>query len=268
MSVFCALLSRELRDLRKNPVRFLLRTVLQPLLFIFVFSYLLPTISRGTSSASAALSGQGGKSFTLVLGPGLIAVAMVYQGIQAVTVPLTTELNFTGELEDRLLAPVPLAAVCWSKLVAGALQSLLAGALVIAIMLLLHAIGQSPQFNAGLWWLLVLVMIATALLSSCMGMLLGTAVNPRRITVLMSFIMIPLTFLGCVYYPWAALTPIPWLKVLVLFNPLLYFSEGLRAVLVPQLPHLPNWGIAAAFVGGLVILTPIAMRLFIRRCQT
>lgn len=102
MSVFFALLSRELRDLGKNPARFLLRTVLQPLLFIVVFSYVLPTVARGASSASAALSGQGGRSFTLVLGPGLIAVAMVYQGIQAVTVPLMTELTFTGELEDRL----------------------------------------------------------------------------------------------------------------------------------------------------------------------
>jgi ABC-2 type transport system permease protein len=268
VSVFLALLARDLRDLRKKPTRFLLRTILQPLLFIFVFSYVLPTIAQGPSNASAALSGQGGRGFTIVLGPGLIAVAMVYQGIQAVTVPLTTELNFTGELEDRLLAPVPLAAVCWSKLAGGAIQSIFAGALVIPIMLFVHAIGQSPQFDANRWWLVAVVVIATALLSSCMGMVLGTAVNPRRITVLMSFIMIPLTFLGCVYYPWAALQPIPWLKILVLFNPLLYFSEALRSTLVPQLAHLPTWGLVVAFTVGIAVLTPLAIRLFVRRCVT
>ncbi|MBV9384666.1 MAG: ABC transporter permease [Streptosporangiaceae bacterium] len=111
-------------------------------------------------------------------------------------------------------------------------------------------------------------MIATALLSACMGMALGTAVNPRRISALMSFIMIPLTFLGCVYFPWAALRPIPWLQILVLFNPLLYFSEGLRSVFVPQLAHLPAWVLAIAFTAGLAALTPIATRLFIRRCVT
>jgi hypothetical protein len=46
-------------------------------------------------------------------------------------------------------------------------------------------------------------------------------------------------FFGCTYYPWSALGHFPILQKIVLVNPLVYASEGLRATLVPQYPHLP-----------------------------
>ena len=32
-------------------------------------------------------------------------------------------------------------------------------------------------------------------------------------------VVVPITFLGCVYYPWAMLTNVRWLQILVLINP-------------------------------------------------
>jgi ABC-2 type transport system permease protein len=46
-------------------------------------------------------------------------------------------------------------------------------------------------------------------------------------------------FFGCTYYPWSALAHFPILQKIVLINPLVYASEGLRGTLVPQFPHLP-----------------------------
>jgi ABC-2 type transport system permease protein len=46
-------------------------------------------------------------------------------------------------------------------------------------------------------------------------------------------------FFGCTYYPWSALANFPILQKIVLVNPLVYASEGLRGTLVPQFPHLP-----------------------------
>jgi ABC-2 type transport system permease protein len=82
-----------------------------------------------------------------------------------------------------------------------------------------------------------------------MGLLIGTIVEPRKINLLFSVIILPVTFLGCVYHPWAALSPIPWLKYLVLANPLVYMSEGLRASLTPQLGHMPAWGFLITLTG-------------------
>ena len=45
-------------------------------------------------------------------------------------------------------------------------------------------------------------------------------------------------FFGRTYEPWSALTKFPILQKLVLINPRAYASEGLRATLVPQFPHL------------------------------
>jgi ABC-2 type transport system permease protein len=65
-----------------------------------------------------------------------------------------------------------------------------------------------------------------------------------------SVIVIPITFLGCTYYPWERLTPIAWLKWAVLVNPLVYMSEGFRMALTP-IPHMPF----LAIYGGLVAFT-------------
>ena len=75
------------------------------------------------------------------------------------------------------------------------------------------------------------------------GLFIGTVIDPRKITLLFSVVVLPLTFLGCVYYPWATLSPIPWLQYLVLLNPLVYMTEGLRASLTPQLPHMAGVGV-------------------------
>jgi ABC-2 type transport system permease protein len=59
-------------------------------------------------------------------------------------------------------------------------------------------------------------------------------------------VLTPMIFFGCTYYPWSALNSFPILQKVVLINPLVYASEGLRASLVPGFPHL---SIAAVFAG-------------------
>ena len=54
-----------------------------------------------------------------------------------------------------------------------------------------------------------------------------------------SMVLTPMIFFGCTYYPWSALSHFPILQKIVLVNPLVYASGGLRGTLVPQFPHLP-----------------------------
>jgi ABC-2 type transport system permease protein len=60
---------------------------------------------------------------------------------------------------------------------------------------------------------------------------------------------------GCTYYPWAGLSHVPVMKYLVLINPLVYVSEGMRAALTPAVPHMP----VPLILGALVILTVLFM---------
>ena len=48
---------------------------------------------------------------------------------------------------------------------------------------------------------------------------------------------VDISIFGCAYYPWSALKNFPILQNVVLINPLVYASEGMRATLVPQFPH-------------------------------
>ncbi len=105
MIAFGALMLRDLTVLRKNFIEFILRTVMQPLLFVFVFTYVFPQIGQGVGGT------QGQSTFSSILVPGVIAIACIFQGIQAVALPLVQEFGFTREIEDRVMAPLPVWAV-------------------------------------------------------------------------------------------------------------------------------------------------------------
>src|SRR4249920_1012857 len=229
-SAFLALLLRDLTVLRKEFGQFLIRTIMQPLLFVFVFAYVFPKIGQGFHG------GANGVAFSTILVPGLIAVAINFQGISAVALPLVQEFSVSREIEDRVLAPVPVSVVGFEKIFAGAMQSLIAAGVVFPIVYLVHAPGEAPSVHVHDPALFAFALLFACFLAAAIGLFIGTVLDPRKVTLLFAVVVLPLTFLGCIYYPWATLTPILWLKVLVLFNPMVYMSEGLRAALTPQLP--------------------------------
>jgi ABC-2 type transport system permease protein len=83
------------------------------------------------------------------------------------------------------------------------------------------------------------VTLLVALFSSCGGLALGCSVDQTHIGLMFSMVLTPMIFFGCTYFPWSALAHFPILQKVVLINPLVYASEGLRGTLVPQFPHLP-----------------------------
>jgi ABC-type polysaccharide/polyol phosphate export permease len=151
------------------------------------------------------------------------------------------------------------------KILAASLQGLVGGLLVFPAVLLIHASDQAPSVHISNWPLFVVVMLAGALMASAAGLFLGTRTDPRHIQVLFALVLIPMTMLGCVYYPWAALGPVRWLQIAVLANPMVYVSEGLRAALTPQLEHMPEVVFLTVLVAGTTALCLLAVRTFTRR---
>ena len=266
LTTFGAMMARELRVIRRSFVSTFTRVVMQPLLFVFVFAYVMPKIGRGTGPFSSGNTGAG--SFSTVLVPGMVASALLMQGVIAVTFPLVAELSWERTIEDRVLAPLPVPMLALQKIAAGALQGAIGGLLVFPIVLLVHAKGESPEVHISNIALLVVVFVAGATMSSALGLFLGTVIDPRQMQVLFAVVLLPATMLGCVYYPWSALHSIRWLQVLVLLNPMVYVSEGLRAALTPQVGHMATWAFLSALLGGTALLTSLAMRSFTRRVLT
>jgi ABC-2 type transport system permease protein len=238
---FLGLFLRDLRVLTREFIPFLLRVGMQPLLFLFVFTFILPRMSTGNPMAVA-----GGADFGTILLPGLMAVAIMFSGIAAVALPLSSEFGITREIDDRVLCPLPLWAVALEKVCFSAMQSIIAALLVIPMAYYVPA--KPVVAHVASWLLLALVLVLASLLAGSLGLVIGSTVNPRQIGLVFSIIVVPITFLGCVYYPWSWLDKIPWVKYGVLFNPIVYMSEGLRAAVTPGIAHMPWWAILVALV--------------------
>jgi ABC-2 type transport system permease protein len=264
-AAFSALLLRDLTVLRKNLGIFIMRTLIQPFLLVFVFLYVFPKIGQGIGGASGAV---GESSFATVLVAGVVGLSIMFQGIQAVALPLANEFGYTKEIEDRVLAPLPVSLVAIGKVVAGAIQGLIAAAIVFPIAAVVHAQGVEP--NLSVHWVLLLTLIPlTCIMTSSLGLVLGTRISPRNIGIMFGFIVLPITFLGGTYYPWTTLAAIKiggfsWLQALVCVNPLIYVTEGFRAALTTA-PHMQLYVVYPVLIAFCAFFLWAGCRGFYRR---
>src|SRR6202158_4740515 len=128
---FAGLFLRDLHVLRRELLPFIIRVCMNPLLFLFVFTYVIPHMNSGAALNPAGA--MAGSAFSTVLLPGLMAVAIMFSGIAAVALPLAQEFGITREIDDRVMCPLPVAAVAVEKIVFSALQSMVAAAIVFPL---------------------------------------------------------------------------------------------------------------------------------------
>ncbi len=228
-----ALILRDLTVLRKNVPEFVARVLIQPFLLVFVFLYVFPTIGQGIGGASHGANATTESDFATVLVPGVVAISIMFQGIQAVALQMSTEFGYTREIEDRVQAPCPIWLVAIAKVLSGAVQGMIAAVIVFPIAAVIHAPGVHAHLSVHWWIVLTLIPLASVAMTS-LGLLLGTTFEPRNIGLMFGFVVLPLTFLGGTYYQWTKLAPVEvagihWLQILVLINPLIYVAEGMRA---------------------------------------
>jgi ABC-2 type transport system permease protein len=258
---FAGLFRRDLHVLRREKFPFLIRICMNPLLFLFVFTYIMPHMSGGAALNPTAQ--MAGANFSTVLLPGLMAVAIMFSGIAAVALPLAQEFGITREIDDRVMCPLPVAIVAIEKIVFSALQSMIAAAVVFPLAYYVPATPVYAHVNS--WPFLVVVLALASLTSGALGLVIGTSVKPAQIGLIFGTVVMPITFLGCVYYPWAMLGRMPWLQRGVLINPIVYMSEGLRAAVTPTLPHMDPVVILFMLTFFLVLLTVLGIKGFLRR---
>jgi len=258
---FLGLFLRDLYVLRRESIPFLIRVCMNPLLFLFVFTYIMPHMSDGAALNPTA--SMGGANFSTVLLPGLMAVAIMFSGIAAVALPLAQEFGITREIDDRVMCPLPVSAVAIEKICFSSVQSAIAAAIVAP---LAYYVPATPVYaHVANWPFLLTVLILASLTAGALGLFIGTTVKPQQIGLIFGTVVMPITFLGCVYYPWAMLDRMPVLQHAVLVNPIVYMSEGLRAALTPNTPHMNTALVLVMLTFYLFLLTGLGIRGFRRR---
>src|SRR5438093_10386964 len=110
-----ALLHRDVRVARRELHYFLLRVAIQPLLFTFIFGYVMPRL------------GIVQRGYTSMLLPGILALSFTLSSMQSVALPLVIDLACSKEIEDRLLVPAGMAGVRSDKNIVGLLQAITDG---------------------------------------------------------------------------------------------------------------------------------------------
>ena len=189
--VFMALLRRDAYVASRELPFFLLRTTLQPLLFVIVFGYVLPKMGFVARGYGAAML------------PGILAISLAFASLQSVALPMVADFGWTREIEDRLLAPVPIGLVALEKVLSGVAQGVIAALFVLPIARLI--MGPIPGLDVrGLGSLLAITLLAAGTFS-CFGLVMGTLINPAQIGLMFGFIVAPMIFFGCAYYPWQGL---------------------------------------------------------------
>lgn len=248
--VLLAVLRRDVFVTGRELPSFLAQIIVQPLGLLFIFGKVLGEL------------GYAQPGYAQLLLPGLIALNAFVVALQNTSFPLVLDFSFSREIEDRLLAPLPISWVAVEKMLFGALRGIFAAVLMIPIGGLV--LGGIDWHLSGIAFA-VLILVLGALAGGAVGMTVGAAVPPRRINIMFAVILAPLMFTGASQFPWTQLGSLRWFQVLCAFNPLTYVSEGMRGALVPSVPHMPPWVTLLALVLACAVFGALGTKLFLRR---
>jgi ABC-2 type transport system permease protein len=249
---FVAICWRDVFVVLRELPSFLVQVLLQPLFLAFVLGRVLPELGLATPA------------FASVLLPGVVGFTVLLTALQGIAMPLVLEFGYTKEIEDRLLAPLPVSLVAVQKLAIAALRGIVGGLVVLPLAWAIMGFGTVHASGDHVARFALFVVLAS-LLGATLGLALGTSVQPKYIQIVFTVVFTPLFFTGCVQYPWATLGKLEWFKIVTLFNPMTYASEGLRSALVPAVPHMQPWIAALVVAGASVVFSWLGLRGFRRR---
>jgi ABC-2 type transport system permease protein len=237
-------------------IPFLVQVLVQPVSLLLVFGRVLP--GMGTMQQVYP------SSFL----PAVIALTIFVASLLGITLTLMLDLDYGREIDDRLLAPMPVSMVAVEKVVFSALRSLVAGAIVF---FLAHWIlGPGYQVRGDSIGLLIAIMVLYALSSSALGLVIGAALPAEKIYMLFSLVLSATLYTGCVYYTWSSLSAYKVFQILTLLNPLTYAAEGLRDAMMPYVngqafATLPIVWALVGLIGSFVIFLTIGIKIFHKR---
>src|SRR5579871_5262911 len=219
VNAFWAILQRDMVITAREFIPFLMQALIQPLFFLFIFGKVLPNIGLAAGN------------FVALMLPGIVALTTLLAAIQGVTLPLVLDLGYAREIDDRLLAPLPIRLVVIEKVLFGSLRGMIAGTVIFPLAYVI--LGDRYSVRSDRLLILIGMIVLTACVGASLGLLIGTVIKPEHISLMFTLIFTPLLFTGCTYYPWGALDRIRWFQVVTLFNPLTYAAEGLRYAMIP-----------------------------------
>lgn len=220
-AAFWHTLRRDVMVTFREFIPFLMQSLISPFSLLLVFGRILPGV--GTTQ----------QLYPATFFPGVVAFTIFMASLLGITLTLMLDLAESREIDDRLLAPMPVSLVALEKILFSVVRSLVAGALIF--LLARWILGSGYQVRTDALLPLIGIMVLYAFTSAAMGLVIGAALPADKIYMLFSLVVSATMYTGCVYYTWISISSIKVFQVITLFNPLTYAAEGLRSAMVPSL---------------------------------
>ncbi|MGM0219466.1 ABC transporter permease [Enterococcus sp. AZ126] len=161
-----------------------------------------------------------GFSYMEFIVPGLIMMSVITSSYANVSSSFFSQ-KFQKNIEELLVAPVPTHIIIWGFVIGGLGRSVLVGTLVTMISLFF------VPLHVYSWSIVIITLLMTAILFSLAGLLNGIfAQSFDDVSIVPTFVLQPLTYLGGVFYAISMLPPI-W-QTISKINPIVYMISGFR----------------------------------------
>ncbi len=161
-----------------------------------------------------------GFSYMEFIVPGLIMMSAITSSYANVSSSFFSQ-KFQKNIEEILVAPVPTHIIIWGFVIGGVGRSVMVGTLVTIISLFF------VPLHVYSWVIVVITLLMTAILFSLAGLLNGIfAQSFDDVSIVPTFVLQPLTYLGGVFYAISMLPPF-WQAVSKI-NPIVYMISGFR----------------------------------------
>lgn len=229
-------------------LRIWLQTILPPVittsLYFVIFGSLIgPRIGQ-----------MGGFTYMQYIAPGIIMMAIITNSYSNVVTSFFGA-KFQRHIEEILIAPVPNLLIVTGWVCGGVCRGMIVGALVTVVALFF------ADLKVKSWIVTVAVVVLTSALFSLGGLI--NAIFAKKfddISVVPTFVLTPLTYLGGVFYS-IDLLPDIWRQI-SLFNPILYMVNAFRYGIlgVSDIALIPAFVIIIAFILALGTLSVMLLQ--------
>lgn len=162
-----------------------------------------------------------GVPYMLFVVPGLVMLAVITNSFMDVASTFFFAKFFSRNIDEVLVSPTPPSVIIAGFIASGIVRGMLVGVLVLIVSLFFALPSIAHPF------IVLLFLFLSSLVFSLGGLINGIyAKNFDGITIVPTFVLTPLVYLGGVFYSIHSLPPV-W-QTISLFNPIFYIINGFR----------------------------------------
>lgn len=224
---------REVRRIFRVVIQTVVSPLISAFLFIFIFGFIL-----GQKIESIA-----GIPYMQFVFPGILMMNILTSSFMHSSNSLYFA-RFIRTINETLTAPFSYVEMIIGFVVGGVVRGIIVGSGVLVIGLLFGAVQITSPF------LFLLYAVGIAVIFALLGIVVGLwAKGFEQLNILNTFVIMPLSFLGGMFYSIELLSGI--VRTITLYNPFFYFVDAMRFVTIGYSES--NLIVGSIIIGGLIV---------------